>query len=88
MYSAANGGSVKKKLIILVVVLPTKVFCCVIYISTSCTTGGIIINVLLNSLSHTISGAGTPSAVQVREALPGDTTVVSLGGVVMIAGTV
>ena len=78
----------KKKLMVLVVVLPSEIFCCVIYISTSCTIGGIIISVLLNSLSHTISGAGTPSAVQVREALPGDTTVVSFSEAVMVTGTV
>ena len=86
MYSAANGGSVKKKLMMAVVVLSTEVSCCDIL--TSGTIGGIIISVLLNSLSHTISGAGTPLAMQVKEALPGDTTVVSLGGVVMVTGTV
>lgn len=45
-------------------------------------------NMLLFTLSHVMLGAGTPSAMQVSVTLPGVTTVVVTGPIVMFGGTV
>lgn len=87
VYSLAANVTVKKKLTVLTVVLSSgRVDVTVTELPGA--TSGSSISMLSTILVHVISGAGTPSAVQVRVALLGDTTVVSLGGVVMLAGTV
>ena len=79
--------TVKKKLTVLTTVL-SSISVDVTVTVLSGDTSGSSTNTPSTTLVHLIFGAGTPSAVQVRVALPGDTTIVLLGGAVMFAGTV